>query len=137
MSETGIGIRGWLRRLVAGCLTVAAAIAVTGCGGGSHATPTPKKPNAAAISAIQAAYADVALACLSANVDETKLDNDVSTLIDSFKKYGNARFSIGGPPLTLRSILEHSRDQLRNCAAAGRAPNASSLADQIDHELEK
>jgi hypothetical protein len=119
---------------------VALALGVLGCGSGSTSTSAPQTantPDAAALSQIKGSFADIALACLTSPVDETRLDTDTNTLVDAFKNYDNARFSIGGPPLTLRSILERSRDQLRNCAAAGRARNASSLADQIDHQLEK
>jgi hypothetical protein len=114
------------------------ATAAVGCGSsGSKAPAQPTTPNASARAQISGAFGDVGLACLSPSVDETKLDNDVNTLIDSFTRYGDATFSIGGPKLSMRSVLERSRDQLRNCAASGRAPNAGSLADMIDHTLEK
>jgi hypothetical protein len=136
---------GWLNRGASkfplALLAAVAGLALSGCGGGSSASQTtaqrPQVPDPAAIGQISSAFSGIALACLSPTVDETKLDNEVTTLIDSFKKYDDAQFSIGGPRLSMRSLLERSRDQLRNCAAAGRAPNASSLADMIDHELER
>lgn len=99
----------------------------------------PEPPDARQVSEIRDAFLVVTVECLDPNPSTSKMADSVDILVEAFRAHASEPFKVASnrPPTTMRSLLQDSRDQLRNCEAAGVLPSAGSLADDIDVELNR
>jgi hypothetical protein len=110
-------------------------LSLAACGGSDNGS---SEPSSEEIGEIAKAFSGIATGCLGPRPDPSAMTDDVDTLLSAYEEHGtDAEFKLApnGPPVTMEKLLQDSRDQLRNCEAAGVLPNAGSLAGNIDARL--